>query len=124
MCQLIRSLIERMRDEQEQAVPASADRQKDAACGAQDALPACAAAQEAADALEALRRSIVLDAATGLSNAIFVQICAPYTAQDGKDDEALLVTELQSHMDSALLHLHASSAADAASARILKSTLP
>ena len=123
MCQLIRSLIERMRDEQEQAVPASADRQKDAACGAQDALPACAAAQESADALEALRRSIVLDAATGLSNAIFVQICAPYTAQDGKDDEAL-VTELQSHLDSALLHLHASSAADAASARILKSTLP
>ena len=123
MCQLIRSLIERMRDEQEQAVPASADRQKDAACGAQDALPACAAAQEAADALEALRRSIVLDAATGLSNAICVQICAPYTAQDGKDDEAL-VTELQSHLDSALLHLHASSAADAASARILKSTLP
>ena len=123
MCQLIRSLIERMRDEQEQAVPASADRQKDAACGAQDALPACAAAQEAADALEALRRSIVLDAATGLSNAIFVQICAPYTAQDGKDDE-VLVTELQSHLDSALLHLHASSAADAASARILKSTLP
>jgi hypothetical protein len=118
--QLIRSLIERMRDEQEKAVPASDDGQRDAA---QDALPACAAAQEAADALEALRRSIVLDAATGLSNAIFVQICAPYTAQDGKDDEAL-VTELQSHLDSALLHLHASSAADAASARILKSTLP
>ena len=123
MCQLIRSLIERMRDEPEKVVPASGDRQKDAACAAQDALPACAAAQEAADALEALRRSIVLDAATGLSNAIFVQICAPYTAQDGKDDEAL-VTELQSHLDSALLHLHASSAADAASARILKSTLP
>jgi hypothetical protein len=118
--QLIRSLIERMRDEQEKSVPASDDGQRDAA---QDALPASAAAQEAADALEALRRSIVLDAATGLSNAIFVQICAPYTAQDAKDDEAL-VTELHSHLESALLHLRASSAADAASAHILKSTFP
>lgn len=122
MWQLIRSLIQRLQDEQEKAVSASDDRQKDAACAAQEALPACAAAQEAADALEALRRSIVLDAATGLSNAIFVQICAPYTAQDAKEDEAL-VTELHSHLDSALLHLRASSAADAASAHILKSAL-
>jgi hypothetical protein len=70
----------------------------------------CAAIKEAVSALSELRHRILVDLATGTSNAVFIQISAPHQGEEGRDDESL-VTELHSQLVSALKHLASSSSA-------------
>jgi len=52
-----------------------------------------------------------MDTVTGLNNALFVQISAPQTVEEGKDDDALL-EHIHTALDSALQHLRAQGNAD------------
>jgi Zn-dependent M16 (insulinase) family peptidase len=109
---LLRKLVNRIKAEQgttaaERAEPPSEDNHKRSG---QAENVECAAIQEAVAALSALRQSILLDFATGTSNALFIQISAPHRVEEGKDDDAL-VGELHAKLASALQHLASSSPA-------------
>ena len=102
LCQrpLVRALLDRM---------AASSSASSAAADTSKTSEPCVAVCDAAAALEELRRAILMDTATGVSNALFIQISAPETVEEGKDDETL-VALVHAQLDSALHHLHTSQA--------------